>query len=174
MIDESALQSLLTREERPLTESIVNLDSFFAKVYSYYLAGGWRVMLVNRMIHLVCGESMNYYIFRTLGFTIGFSTFLLLFIDWKEVLKCVDADACVNVQIIRKDALQLYGVVGKMNSCSNSFGSGLVLLYFIVFCVFWIWNLISSYHSLRDGLEMHYFYHNRLKLKDVLFIFLIL
>lgn len=39
--------------------------------------------------------------------------------------------------------------------------------YFGVFCVYWLWNLLSFFYTLRDALEMRSFYQEDLEIQDV-------
>lgn len=54
----------------------------------------------------------------TLSFTILFSTFLLLYVDWNEVLNCHTRRSCAKIIGIRQDALKKYGVYA-MSLLSN-------------------------------------------------------
>ncbi len=92
---------------------------------------------------------------RTLAFTIGFSTFLLLFVNWTEVLKCQNADSCASVKPLRPDAL-----------LHASFGDVIVFLYFLIFSLYWVWNLFSSLYAIRDGWEMRAFFQDQLSISE--------
>ena len=90
-------------------------------------------------------------------FTVGFSTFCFLFVDWGLLLKCSgdDTDGCgpFSKYIVSK---QLFAITAQ---------HVLVYTYFITFSVYWIWSLISFFRSLKPNWEMHVFVRDRLKIK---------
>ena len=65
---------------------INNLDKFFLTLYSYYLEKGFWPMVASRTSDIII-----------IAFTMFFSTFLFLFVNWSEVLKCTTEEACKNV-----------------------------------------------------------------------------
>ena len=58
-------------------EPIQNLDAFFLKIYSYYVGNGFVCSVLSRLTGLV-----------NLGFTICFSTFLMIYVDWSGIMSC--------------------------------------------------------------------------------------
>jgi hypothetical protein len=138
----------------------------------------------------------------TLGFTIGFSTFLLLFVDWSAVLQCQSADTCQNMsgRAIRRHPLSEYALhqmrsisdqriatvascgscgylltlyihcdCGFVVACSPSFGDLLIFIYFIIFCLYWLWHALSLVYAIRDGWTMRAFYRDRLRIREAWF-----
>ncbi|SPQ98270.1 unnamed protein product (mitochondrion) [Plasmodiophora brassicae] len=122
--------------------AVQNLDTFFQKI-SRRPWGFWR-MTLSRIVSLL-----------TLSFTILFSTFLLLYVDWNEVLNCHTRRSCAKIIGIRQDALK-----------NVSFGDAVVIAYFVVFSLYWLWNLTSFLYGLRDGFEMRAFYNTKLNITD--------
>lgn len=59
-----------------------NLDTFLTRVYSYYAEKGFVTMVVARISNLL-----------TLGFTIVFSCFLFLYVNWSILFTC-QKEAC--------------------------------------------------------------------------------
>ncbi len=122
-------------------EPIQNLDAFCSKVYNYYVEKGFWCIVTSRLTSLV-----------NLAFTVCFSTFLLLFVNWGRVVRC-GADECSG--IIREGVLS-----------SPTFGESIVVAYFAIFCVYWLWCFIGFGFALRDAVEMRGFFAKRLEIPD--------
>jgi hypothetical protein len=90
----------------------------------------------------------------TLAFTICFSSFLLLFVNWHSLLFC--DSSCDDVVGFRSDVFSHPSTLEY-----------LVFTYFAVFCVYWLWNLLSFFYTLRDAIEMRAFYKDDLDIEDV-------
>jgi hypothetical protein len=90
----------------------------------------------------------------TLAFTICFSTFLLLFVNWHSLVFCT------------AECEEAVGFSNGIFTAPTSFEI-LVFLYFGVFCLYWAWNLLSFFYTLRDALEMRAFYKDDLDISDV-------
>src|SRR5690606_27738021 len=67
----------------------------------------------------------------TLAFTICFSTFLLIFINWRSLLFC-SSSTCDDVIRLRRDVWSHPGTFDY-----------LAFLYFSIFCLYWLWSLFS-------------------------------
>jgi len=68
----------------------------------------------------------------TLGFTIAFSGFLLLFVNWHAVtVGCAVEDDCDFIQL---------AVYDQPLQHSSRLTSGLVLIYLGVFSLYWVWT----------------------------------
>jgi len=89
-----------------------------------------------------------------LAFTIIFSTFLLLFINWHALLLCSHSHCTDGVEL-RNDVF----------SSPTTFDV-LVFMYFAVFCLYWLWNFFSFFYTLRDAMEMRAFYRDDLQIQD--------
>ena len=74
--------SALLRQERYDRSHITNLDNFFLRLYVYFTDKGFVCSLVSRVLNLA-----------TLLFTIIFSGFLLLYVDWDALTEQVRAAA---------------------------------------------------------------------------------
>lgn len=94
------------------------------------------------------------FIHSTLAFTICFSTFLLIFINWHSLLFC-SSSTCDDVITLRHD------VFSHPNTLDY-----LAFLYFSVFCLYWLWSLFSLFYSVRDAFEMRAFYRDDLRIVD--------
>eukprot|EP01006_Ploeotia_vitrea_P037044 TRINITY_DN66083_c9_g5_i1.p1 TRINITY_DN66083_c9_g5~~TRINITY_DN66083_c9_g5_i1.p1 ORF type:complete len:906 (+),score=442.87 TRINITY_DN66083_c9_g5_i1:42-2759(+) len=135
--------SLLHLEQRE-SFAVNNLDAFFTHVYQYFVENGFWPMIVSRLTNLL-----------SLLFTILFSTFLLIYVDWSRLLRCADEENCVDAVGIHHDVLK-----------DPSFGQVLVLMYFAVFSVYWVWNVLSFVYSIRAAMQMRYFFGHYLQLRD--------
>jgi autophagy-related protein 9 len=124
--------------------AVSNLDAFFSKVYNYYLEEGFWCIVVGRITNLV-----------TLGFTVCFSTFLLLFVDWPALIHCSSVASCANVQVVRSNVFEHTNVA-----------EGIIIAYFLIFSMYWFWNLVSFGFALKDSAEIRFFYNKELKISD--------
>lgn len=154
--DPETLQAALLEDQDSLGwGAVTNLDAFFSKVYYYYVEEGFWCIVVTRATNLI-----------TLGFTIGFSTFLLLFVNWTNLFLCSSASLhfkgspgeegpCSKAQIVRNEVfadITLFELV--------------VMCYFGIFAVYWLWNLIRFGYAVRDSAEMRHFFHHHLHISD--------
>ncbi|KAJ6453493.1 putative transmembrane protein [Mycena vitilis] len=118
--------------------NVYNLDAFLQEVYYYYEGKGIYSIALSRGLNLL-----------TVGFVIGFSTFLL---------------GCVDYSRIRPDkSMKLSDVV--VGRCVSHF-SGFTLLFFILFIVFYAWQLVSFVLSIFRLVDMYNFFTHLLKIPD--------
>ncbi len=111
---------------------IKDLDVFFTQVYTFFKEKGLWCMVTSRLINLV-----------NLGFTIFFSTFLFLFVDWQALSVCGEGDdgqECGNFSSY---------VDWDLSKSPFSFWQGVVVFYFVTFCVFWLWTLFSIFPVIK-------------------------
>ncbi|KAL4244893.1 Autophagy-related protein 9 [Abortiporus biennis] len=118
--------------------NVYNLDAFLQEAYYYYEGKGIYSIALSRGLNLL-----------TVGFVIGFSTFLL---------------GCVDYSRIRHEqATRLSEVV--VPRCVSRF-SGFTLLFFVLFTAFFAWQLISYTLSIIRLVDMYRFYTYLLKIPD--------
>jgi len=67
-----------------------DIDSFFTRIYEYFKERGYVCIVVGRILNVAA-----------LAFVVAFSTFLLAYVDWNEVLLCNSA-ACQHRQVIKQ------------------------------------------------------------------------
>jgi hypothetical protein len=111
---------------------IKDLDVFFTQVYTFFKEKGLWCMVTSRLVNLV-----------NLGFTIFFSTFLFLFVDWRALSVCgedEDGQECGNFSSY---------VDWDLSKSTFSFWHGVVVFYFVTFCVFWLWTLYSIFPVIK-------------------------
>ncbi|KAI0362531.1 APG9-domain-containing protein [Trametes cingulata] len=130
----------LDEHERALWNwvNVYNLDAFLQEAYYYYEGKGIYSIALSRGLNLL-----------TVGFVIGFSTFLL---------------GCVDYSRIRHDKVtRLSEVVVKR--CVSRF-SGFTLLFFMLFTAFFVWQLVSYVLSMMRLVDMYRFYTYLLHIPD--------
>ncbi|KAG1754351.1 putative transmembrane protein [Suillus lakei] len=118
--------------------NVYNLDAFLQEVYLYYEGKGIYSIALARGLNLL-----------TVGFVIGFSTFLL---------------GCVDYSRIREDeTTRLSEVV--VDHCVSKF-SGFTLLFFLLFAAFYVWQIISFVFEVMRLVNMYKFYTHLLRVPD--------
>ena len=139
-------------KERGTSLGIQNLDAWFNSLYSYFKEKGFHCIVVGRVVNLL-----------TLGFTIFFSGFLLLYVDWEALGgSCAEAshetgDPCD----ILRDAT--FASPLRHRSALTNF---VVVVYLLLFSVYWTWSLVRLVVDLRPLLEMRSFCVRKLQLSD--------
>ncbi|KAJ6630558.1 autophagy protein Apg9-domain-containing protein [Mycena sp. CBHHK59/15] len=118
--------------------NVYNLDAFLQEVYYYYEGKGIYSIALSRGLNLL-----------TVGFVIGFSTFLL---------------GCVDYSRIRHEkSMKLSDVV--VDRCVSKF-SGFTFLFFILFTAFHVWQIASYVMSVLRLVDMYNFFTHLLKIPD--------
>ncbi|KAG8794966.1 autophagy protein atg9 [Ceratobasidium sp. 428] len=118
--------------------NVYNLDAFLQEVYAYYEGKGIYCIALSKGLNLL-----------TVGFVIGFSTFLL---------------GCVDYSRIRHTGTtQLADVV--IPHCVSRF-SGFTWLFFMLFGAFYIYQILQFALSMRRLLELYQFYTHLLGVPD--------
>lgn len=130
-----------------------DLDHFFQRVYRYYCDKGFWCIVTQWVVELL-----------TLGFTISFSAFLMLFVNWSGLLSarcgvqaaeeghppCNLAEEALNKNPLQP--LTLFRLVA--------------LGYLIVFSLYWLYCFVRFFAQLRDTLEIHDFCRISLGVSD--------
>ncbi|KAJ7632902.1 putative transmembrane protein [Roridomyces roridus] len=118
--------------------NVYNLDAFLQEVYYYYEGKGIYSIALSRGLNLL-----------TVGFVIGFSTFLL---------------GCVDYSRIRHEqSMKLSDVV--VDRCVSRF-SGFTLLFFILFITFYVWQVVTFALGVGRLVDMYNFFTHLLKIPD--------
>ncbi|KAJ6502213.1 putative transmembrane protein [Mycena sanguinolenta] len=118
--------------------NVYNLDAFLQEVYYYYEGKGIYSIALSRGLNLL-----------TVGFVIGFSTFLL---------------GCVDYSRIRHgQSMKLADVV--VSRCVAHF-SGFTLLFWILFVAFYAWQIAAFVLSIFRLVDMYNFFTYLLKIPD--------
>ncbi|GBC07958.1 hypothetical protein RclHR1_07800011 [Rhizophagus clarus] len=116
--------------------NVENLDLFLAHVYSYYTGRGIYCILLSRFLNLL-----------TIGFVLGFSTFLL---------------GCVDYSLVRSsDGLSqviIPNCIGQL--------SGWTKLFLVLVTCIWIWTIVRFILDIRGLIDMYNFYTYLLDIPD--------
>ena len=134
-------------EERHANEEVweppvKNLDRFFSGMYQYYIGKGLPSVILQQVTAVV-----------SLGFTIGFSIFLIAFVDWSNLKHCKDETSCEGNFILKNPLVQ----------ASFPFAATIVM-YGTLFGAFWIWRVLSAIDKITNAITMEKFYRERLGL----------
>eukprot|EP01083_Nonionella_stella_P039294 106874_1 len=128
--------------------AIGDLDSLFQNTYTYFHEKGFQCMMLTRITDLCI-----------LVFTIFLSTFLGLFIDWSTLLDCTGDDqsehGCSTIHVVTLKYLK-----------SPSFGHVVVMLYFVIFSLYLLWNVASFVSQMHMAQEMRAFFNSELSVTD--------
>ncbi|POG80356.1 autophagy protein Apg9-domain-containing protein [Rhizophagus irregularis DAOM 181602=DAOM 197198] len=116
--------------------NVENLDLFLAHVYSYYIGKGIYCILLSRFLNLL-----------TIGFVLGFSTFLL---------------GCVDYSLVRSSD-SLSRVI--IPSCIGQLSGWTKLFLVLVTCI-WIWTIVRFVLDIRGLIDMYNFYTYLLDIPD--------
>eukprot|EP00501_MAST-03F_sp_TOSAG23-6_P001855 GSMAST32.ASY1.ANO1.1933.1 assembled CDS len=123
--------------------AVSNLDQFFQEMYKYYREKGFVCMVLTRLTNLA-----------SLAFTIAFSTFVFLFVNWSNLLKCHSESSCKTLEeYITFDSL------------TTIHWEKIVAGYTIVFFIHWLWSFLSFFPTLKCAFEMKKFYRDKLGLR---------
>ncbi|KAF9227786.1 putative transmembrane protein [Gyrodon lividus] len=118
--------------------NVYNLDAFLQEVYLYYEGKGIYSIALTRGLNIL-----------TVGFVIGFSTFLLGCIDYSRISR----DKVTHLS----DAV--------VDRCVAKF-SGFTFLFFLLFTAFYIWQIISFVFEIMRLVDMYNFYTYLLRIPD--------
>lgn len=134
--------------EDPKTNPIVDLDIFFERLYNYYCQKGLWCIIVKWIVELL-----------SLSFTISFSAFFLLFVDWHGLrnAKCgIDAvESGTKPCDLAKEALHSHPLVPL------TFTKLIILGYLAIFTIYLVFCFVRFFAQLKETLETRHFYNNR-------------
>lgn len=134
-------------------EPIADLDLFFERLYSYYCEKGLWCIIIKWIVELL-----------SLGFTICFSGFFLLYVDWNGLrnAKCgMDAfESGIKPCDLAKEALHQHPLTPLTLS------KAIIVGYLGIFSIYWVFCFLRFFAQLRDTLGVRHFYHNSLHVTD--------
>ncbi|KAH7365505.1 hypothetical protein KP509_18G031700 [Ceratopteris richardii] len=137
----------LLQGERTSLEVITDLDVFFDRLYKYYCGKGFWCIIIQRVTELL-----------SLGFTISFSGFFLLIIDW-QVLHSCGMHAVEPCDLLNK-------AVKEHPLDPLTFSKAIVLTYLTLFSLYWCFCFIRFLSQLGEILQVRHFYNHRLQISD--------
>ncbi|KAH7517360.1 hypothetical protein FEM48_Zijuj09G0055400 [Ziziphus jujuba var. spinosa] len=134
-------------------EPIVDLDLFFERLYSYYCEKGLWCIIIKWIVELL-----------SLGFTICFSGFFLLYVDWNGLrnAKCgMDAvESGIKPCDLAKEALHQHPLTPLTLS------KAIIVGYLGIFSIYWLFCFLRFFAQLRVTLGIRHFYYNSLDVTD--------
>ncbi|KAG0627007.1 hypothetical protein M758_2G167400 [Ceratodon purpureus] len=134
--------------------AVTDLDEFFQRVYQYYCDKGFWCIFTQWLCELV-----------SLGFTIGFSGFLVLFVNWPGLLnaKCgidaIDEGNFHNCDLV-KEALHEHPLT------PFTVVKAFFVIYLVLLSIYWLFCFLRFFTQLRDTLEVRHFIHNSLAVSE--------
>jgi len=120
-----------------------DLDEFFQNLYAYFLDRGFWPRVLSQITNLMA-----------LGFTIIFTAFLFLCVNWSALGNCTESD-CHHKDLISTNPYK-----------DASFGVVIVTIYVILFGVYWFWNFLSLCRVLSNLKRIEQFYSEKLGITD--------
>jgi hypothetical protein len=129
--------------------AVTDLDDFFQRVYQYYCDKGFWCIFTRWLCELLI-----------LGFTIGFSGFLVLKVNWPGLLraKCgidaIDAGNRHNCNLAKE------GLHEHPLTPFTTFKAFFVT-YLVLLSLYWLFCFLRFFTQLHDTLEVRIFIHNR-------------
>ncbi|KAH1108256.1 hypothetical protein J1N35_012024 [Gossypium stocksii] len=134
-------------------EPIADLDLFFERLYSYYCEKGLWCIIIKWIVELL-----------SVGFTICFSGFFLLFVDWNGLrnAKCgMDAfESGIKPCDLAKEALHQHPLTPLTLS------KAIIVGYLGLFSIYWMFCFLRFFAQLKDTLGIRHFYYNSLHVTD--------
>ncbi|CED85250.1 apg9-domain-containing protein [Phaffia rhodozyma] len=138
----SLLSPKLDAYEKALWDwvNVDDLDLFLQDVYEYYKGNGIFCIVLSRALNLI-----------TVGFVVGFSTFLLRCVDF-SLLRAREGEVTSLEQVIVPQCIAR--------------SSGITLLGFVLFGAFYIWQIVMFALSIKNLRVLSRFYSHLLKIPD--------
>nr|XP_016484338.1 PREDICTED: autophagy-related protein 9-like isoform X2 [Nicotiana tabacum] len=134
-------------------EPIADLDLFFERLYNYYCEKGLWCIIIKWIFELL-----------SLAFTICFSGFFLLYVDWNGLrnAKCgMDAvESGIKQCNLANEALHLHPLKPL------TLFKAIVLGYLGIFSVYWIFCFLRFFAQLKETLAIRQFYYRSLHVTD--------
>ncbi|KAL8272708.1 hypothetical protein Esti_003344 [Eimeria stiedai] len=121
-------------------DAVADLDRFVVGVYTYWAEGGLYAMLCSHASHLV-----------VLGFTVYFSWFLLMFVNWEGIVSCASPDACASVPLLVPSPWSPWGP--RQTFCS---------VYVLSLSCVVLTALISAVNKCKDAMALRLYFRSRL------------
>ncbi|KAK6164495.1 hypothetical protein DH2020_001359 [Rehmannia glutinosa] len=134
-------------------EPIDDLDLFFERIYNYYCEKGLWCIIIKWIFELL-----------SLAFTICFSGFFLLYVDWNGLrnAKCgMDAvESGIKPCDLSKEALHKHPLTPLTLS------KAIIVGYLGIFSVYCIFCFLRFFAQLKETLKIRRFYYNSLRVTD--------
>lgn len=132
---------------------IADLDLFFERLYNYYCEKGLWCIIIKWIVELL-----------SLAFTICFSGFFLLYVDWNGLRKAkcgMDAvESGIKPCDLAKEALHQHPLT------PFTLAKAIIVGYLGIFSIYWIFCFLRFFAQLKDTLKIRHFYYNSLHVTD--------
>jgi autophagy-related protein 9 len=120
-------------------------DRYLKSIYRYYIKGGYKGLYADIIKNMIINI-----------FTLLFSTFILLMINFNKLFKCDKINNCENLNDI------LYKKAFNNNGLKDYF----VITYFIIYSIECIYNLIKNIKYIFENKEIKKLFYYELKITD--------
>lgn len=134
-------------------EPIDDLDLFFERIYTYYCEKGLWCIIIKWMFELL-----------SLAFTICFSGFFLLYVDWNGLrnAKCgMDAvESGIKPCDLSEEALHKHPLT------PFTLSKAIIVGYLGIFSIYCIFCFLRFFAQLKETLKIRWFYYNSLHVTD--------
>lgn len=139
--------------EALIGKPINDLDLFFERIYSYYCNKGLWCIIIKWIVELL-----------SLAFTICFSGFFLLYVDWHGLrnAKCgMDAvESGIRPCDLYEEALHHHPLT------PFTLSKAVIVGYLAIFTIYWIFCFLRFFAQLKDTLKIRHFYLKSLRVTD--------
>ncbi len=116
----------------------------------------------NACVRNADSSKVDWIFFRLYAFTIYFSKFLFLNVNWTHLLSCDSLESCGSSNMIYSSTDE-----GLHEIWIYNIPRYLVQVHYLIFTVYWMILLYRSFYAVKDGFEMRKFYRNYLMINDV-------
>lgn len=104
-----------------LYETLKRHPNFFANIYTYFIRGGYRCILVENVLNIIV----------TL-ITLISITFVCFYLDWDSISTCESESTCTNFDTY----------IIKPISFHNKSAIVFMIIFMVIFVVYWIWTTL--------------------------------
>ncbi|KAL8101166.1 autophagy-related protein 9-like [Apium graveolens] len=134
-------------------EPISDLDLFFERLYGYYCEKGLLCIVIKWIVELL-----------SLAFTICFSCFFLLYVDWNGLrnAKCgmVAVESGIKPCDLVKEAFHEHPLT------PFTLSTAIIVGYLGIFSIYWIFCFLRFFAQLKETLKIRQFYYSSLCITD--------
>lgn len=121
-------------------DAVADLDRFVYGMYKYWMEGGMYAILCAHAAHLVI-----------LAFTVYFSWFLIMFVNWGGILSCTNAQECESVPLLLTSPWEPWGLRQTLST-----------VYLLSLSCFVGVSLVGAFTSCRDAIVWREYFRSRL------------
>jgi autophagy-related protein 9 len=132
-----------------------DLDRFLHSLYDYYTTRGYLAMFLSEGCALL-----------SFLFTIGFSIFLIAWVDWESLALCQDEHTCHSSAMV-ENVHQHKTFWGKNPFHSTpSLWTTLIAWYLLLFLALWLFRCWTAFKRLKSAYQSHQFMTSVLGISD--------